>query len=250
MSQFVLNPCSIEDAVGLAKVHISAFWTDPTWVVIWKGKTLEYVTEQCARRMPHTLVLDATHRRHQKVIDTQTGAVVGYARWTLPELDTEDVTSIWPTARVTPVTEEKALEAEREFSAADCSFDHSLDELDKPIDEIMAKIMNERKYIGIFTTMKTKEVPTLTFTVLNSLAVIPDKWRQGIATMMLESGIKEIEKARLDLDILVRAKKAALGVYQRAGFRLIESIVQDALRYGVKEEYGAYFLVRAATKTP
>ena len=65
--------------------------------------------------------------------------------------------------------------------------------------------------------------------------------------MLVESGIREIENSELsiDLNILVRAKKAALGVYKRAGFELVEQLVQDASEFGVEGgEYGAYFLTR------
>jgi hypothetical protein len=69
--------------------------------------------------------------------------------------------------------------------------------------------------------------------------------------MLLESGIREIETWCLpvDLDILVRAKKAALGVYTRAGFELVDQLVQDASMFGIKDgEYGAYFLKRVVMR--
>jgi ribosomal protein S18 acetylase RimI-like enzyme len=84
--------------------------------------------------------------------------------------------------------------------------------------------------------------------VLHVLSVHPDYWRQGIGTMLVESGIREIDKIGLDLDIFVRAKKAGLGVYKRIGFNLMDQIVQDASKYGIKEEYGAYFLVREGNR--
>ena len=83
--------------------------------------------------------------------------------------------------------------------------------------------------------------------MLSVLAVHPDFWGNGIATMLVEDGIREIEALDLpsSVDILIRAKKAALGVYKRAGFEIVEQLVQDASRFGVEGgEYGAYFLRR------
>ena len=148
MPPFASVPCSADDGPEIARVYISAFWTDPTWVIIWPGKSLDYVIRQSARRMPHSLLMDTTHRRHQKVIDTETGLTVGYARWTIPELEEVDVASLWSTARVPSISEERALEAEREYAAADYAFDHSLDELDEPIDEMMTLLTRKKKYIS------------------------------------------------------------------------------------------------------
>jgi len=80
--------------------------------------------------------------------------------------------------------------------------------------------------------------------VLDVLAVHPEYWRKGIGTMLVQSGVHEIESLGMKLDILVRAKKAALPLYKKAGFVLVDQLVQDASRFGIKEEYGAYFLVR------
>jgi hypothetical protein len=53
----------------------------------------------------------------------------------------------------------------------------------------------------------------------------------------------------LEFDIFVQAKKAALGVYQRANFVLVDGIIQDDTVFGGKGEYSAYFLVREKKKT-
>jgi hypothetical protein len=148
MLSFAVAPCSIDDGPALAKVHISAFWTDPTWVVIWPGKTLEYVTSQYVLRMPHTLLLDPIHRRHQKVVDIDKGTIIGYARWMLPEIDIVNLNAIWRTAQVPRVSEERERNAGREYTFADYSFDHSLDELDKPLDEMMNRLISQKNYIG------------------------------------------------------------------------------------------------------
>lgn len=87
----------------------------------------------------------------------------------------------------------------------------------------------------------------LTNKVLDYLAVHPDHRRQGIASMLVESGCREAEK--LGLDIFVHAMKDGLGVHLRAGFELVEQIIQDDSKYGGLGEYANYFLVWRSAKT-
>ena len=78
--------------------------------------------------------------------------------------------------------------------------------------------------------------------MLDHLAVHPDHRGQGIASMLIESGVREAQK--MGLDIFIHAFKAGLGVYQRAGFKIVDQIVQDDSKYGGKGEFGTYFLVK------
>ena len=64
--------------------------------------------------------------------------------------------------------------------------------------------------------------------------------------MLVESGIREAKK--MDLDIFVLAFKAGLGVYKRAGFKLLDQVIQDDSKFGGTGEYGAYFLVKEVEK--
>ena len=72
------------------------------------------------------------------------------------------------------------------------------------------------------------------------MAVRPEYRGQGIATNLVESGLRAVEG--IGLDVCVLAMKTALGVYQRAGFTLLEYTIQDDSKFGGTGEYGAYFL--------
>jgi predicted N-acetyltransferase YhbS len=78
------------------------------------------------------------------------------------------------------------------------------------------------------------------FTVLDYLAVHPENQRRGIATVLIESGIREAEK--LGLDIFLVARPAGMPVYRRAGFKTIQVLVQDDSIYGGPGEICTYYM--------
>jgi GNAT superfamily N-acetyltransferase len=82
-------------------------------------------------------------------------------------------------------------------------------------------------------------------TVLNYLAVHPDHQGQGIATLLVEHGLKTADK--LGLDVFVVGMKAALNVYLRTGFALLGEIVQDDSSLGGEGDVWTYFLERTIT---
>lgn len=130
-----------------------AFWTEPTWVHLWRGRTQEYMLAQYCRRTPHTILMDRPHRRHQQVIDTETGTVVGYSRWTLPDFKVPnlDYDTLWPEAQVPPVKPEQAQFFQAEHKAADFNPNKSLYGLDEPADAIMEKLEVSKPYIRTIT---------------------------------------------------------------------------------------------------
>jgi len=148
MAQFTIKSCTFNDGPAIANAFISSFWTDESWRIIWAGKSREYVVSQAARRMPKILLRDSTHERHQKVVDTETGVVVAYSRWTFPELEDIKVEDLWPAARVPGVTPEQEKEAEAEYSAADYTWDNALDGLDQIVGEKKDRLMEGKKYLG------------------------------------------------------------------------------------------------------
>lgn len=153
MPTFSVAPCTIEDGPALARNNMSAFWEDPTWVLIWREKTLDHIIAQATLRLPHLLLTDTAHRRHQKAIDVVSGAVVGYARWILPDVDpqaTKDSDVLWPEARAPAASEEREREAERAHAAADWNRDHTVDALDVPVLAIKNRLMKRKPYLRKF----------------------------------------------------------------------------------------------------
>ncbi len=86
MTPCQIAPLSFSDARALARNNMSAFWEDPNWNILWpKTITLPSLIVQAALRYPRNLLNDPTVFRHEKAVDPETGELVGYARWKLPQ---------------------------------------------------------------------------------------------------------------------------------------------------------------------
>lgn len=73
------------------------------------------------------------------------------------------------------------------------------------------------------------------------MAVHPDNQGKGVATALVESGVRAAE--RMGLPIFVFAFKVARGIYERSGFTELERIIQDDTPFRGTGEYGVYFMV-------
>ena len=80
------------------------------------------------------------------------------------------------------------------------------------------------------------------------LAVHPENKSKGIASALVESGIRYAEK--IGLPIFVLAFKAGRGVYARLGFKEVDCVIQDDTKYGGQGEYGVYFMVYDVSPKP
>lgn len=77
MPPYAVRRCTVADAPRLAYNNMRAFWESPGYKLLWTGRTLEYVTANAAKRMPRNLLSDRARRRHQLVVDGETGCIVG-----------------------------------------------------------------------------------------------------------------------------------------------------------------------------
>lgn len=76
--------------------------------------------------------------------------------------------------------------------------------------------------------------------VLDYLAVHPENKSEGIGTALLNHGIQYIEK--LGIDIFALGCPAGFRVYHNAGFKVLDSIVQDATKFGGNDNCAFQFM--------
>jgi predicted N-acetyltransferase YhbS len=86
----------------------------------------------------------------------------------------------------------------------------------------------------------------LNIIVLGYLAVHPDHQRQGVASLLIESGVRAAEK--MGFDIFVSGTKAGRRVYHKAGFTLLGEVTQDDSEWGGDGEYIMAFFEKLVKK--
>jgi hypothetical protein len=115
--KYTIRPVTASDAPALAAVLMSAWQSDPHWAAGWNYATLEQMTAWSSERTPYQLISDRATKRHQMAVSTETGEIVGYARWELPpSLASQDA---WLEARVADVGEEEREGYKRRFEGVD-----------------------------------------------------------------------------------------------------------------------------------
>ncbi|KAI2464592.1 acyl-CoA N-acyltransferase [Annulohypoxylon bovei var. microspora] len=227
MASWKIEGCTVADAAAMARNNMSAFWEDPTWVLLWpKDITREFMIEQGAKRYARSLLRDRGVARHQKAVDPATGALVGYARWILPSgrSTAMDGSAEWAEAQVPDVGGDERRRFEELAESAWWNGRKEMKHIDDKNDVVMDRILSAKPYIK-----------------LEYLAVHPENKGKGIATALVEGGIKFAEE--IGVPVFVMSYKAGRGVYERLGFKEVDRVIQDDTEYGGKGEYGAYFMI-------
>ncbi|KAK9349842.1 hypothetical protein V1523DRAFT_399773 [Lipomyces doorenjongii] len=227
---FIVQPCVPGDSQGLAAVMMGARFGDPHWVFLWQDPSLEDITVAAAERLPWNLISGRETTRHEKVIDVKTGEIVGYARWTLPSEWAKK--NIWPEAQVAEPTPENCKLFEKKFQAVTdngrirgLKTDGSSAFRSRPLEVVDAKIMKDGPYL-----------------TLDYLTTAPAYQRNGVATMLVQSGLKVADEN--SMKAYVMASPAGFKVYQNNGFKLVETVSVDYRKYGGSEPMVHHFMVR------
>lgn len=144
MATYRLVPnCTVDDAAGLANCNMTAFYGEPWWNMNW-DKPLDAIIESATARMPTNLLKDRNARRHQKVIDTSTGQIAGYARWILPASHADS----WLDAQVPDVSEQDKARFQTAYEAADWAIRPEVDGSDDLVVEQFHKHAPKEPYIS------------------------------------------------------------------------------------------------------
>ena len=81
---YEFQPLVAHDSPGLACALISTFYKNPHRALMWPNMTCKGITHHYLRRLPDILLAFRDLERHEKIIHTPTGEVVGYSRWLFP----------------------------------------------------------------------------------------------------------------------------------------------------------------------
>ncbi|KAH7015009.1 hypothetical protein EDB80DRAFT_706850 [Ilyonectria destructans] len=216
-------PCTVDDGAALAKSNISAFWEQTWWSILWPNRTLDSIIEAAGARMPKLLLKERDIRRHQKVIDVESGEIVGYARWLLPASRKGE----WLEAQTPDVSDEEKRALNKPYERADWNYREDMGALDDHIHQWRRKYEHGD------------------FIVLDYLGVRPDHHRQGVGSMLVQSGVEMAQSLGLDIFLVAMGRKA-LGMYLKAGFELLDEASHDLTPYGANESYETFYVVKRA----
>ena len=126
----VQSPCRVEDGKYIAQSKVAAFWDESWWRLSWTGRTKDYVLRGITDRSPKNLLTDREVRRHQKAVHSETGDIVGYARWIMPESHKDS----WLIAQTPDVNDEEREMYTKRHSEAEFDPRSEHDELDDHMD--------------------------------------------------------------------------------------------------------------------
>jgi hypothetical protein len=160
-----MKPCTLDDADALAVNNGGAFWGQPYWRILWPADMKEeYIVEQLRKKIPaHLLLLNRHERRHEKAVDKATGALLGYARWTIPpslvdqaQKDHGQTPPAWADRQVADIADaERKTALEALADAAWWEPRGDMGELDEKIDAARERVLGQLKeYMGTYHISK------------------------------------------------------------------------------------------------
>jgi hypothetical protein len=155
MAPYILEGVKIEDAAELSRNNMTAYSTDPTWILLW-DVPLTAIIDSCTKRMPWNLLKDRERPRHTKALDPETGKILGYARWILPQ----SKIGSWPEVQVPEVSKDEARKHLEIYTTAPWNTRSDMDVLDDPVHVIQNKILKEKQYLGKHTSLLFGTKPT------------------------------------------------------------------------------------------
>jgi ribosomal protein S18 acetylase RimI-like enzyme len=79
---------------------------------------------------------------------------------------------------------------------------------------------------------------------LDYITTDPERQKSGIGSLLLESGIREADKA--GMKCYVMSTEAGLRLYEKHGFKIVKRVVQSVEEWGGKIPHVHYFLTREA----
>lgn len=113
---YVVESVAYADAPGVTETMMRAMWQDPHYHLQFRsGLTVDELIADSGLRIPYNLSRNRGRLRHQKVVHAETGQVVGYARWELPE--TEWLADAWLDAQMPPATETQQKSLKDDFDS-------------------------------------------------------------------------------------------------------------------------------------
>jgi hypothetical protein len=152
---YKISHCTVADGPAIARNNVAAFWADPHSYSRWRHRTAEEHVAQVAKETPRDLLDDdRTTKRHQKAVDPETGALMGYARWKIPPSHAVDADGglAWPEAVVPAVRPEEEAEIRRVADTAVQDASSESDESGAALRKVRMAVLERKSYMRAFVS--------------------------------------------------------------------------------------------------
>ncbi|KAK4499455.1 hypothetical protein PRZ48_009970 [Zasmidium cellare] len=223
-----IEPVAYTDAPGLSEAMMRAMNQNEHYNLLLNRATTEQLITDTTLRLTYRLSENRNRLRHQKVIHTETGQIVGYAHWELPVSNK----NVWLDAQMPAVTGAEQKSFKDEYDTTELDGKHKLFNYDMGayVGPGLGKPYNELVKIG---------GPYL---VLDYMACHPAHQRKGVASMLLERGESEARKLGLKIFVMTATDPAGRAFYERRGLRNLRTVVLNDSRWGGTTPHVTSFL--------
>jgi len=137
----------------------------------------------------------------------------------------------WDEAQVAEPTPEESQEYEEKFKSVTVHGQPKVSQTSMVTE--MSPLLEEEEESII------KDEPYLN---LDYITTTPSHQGKGVATLLVKSGLVEADK--VGLKTIVMSTPAGKKLYEKCGFQLLSTVVQDDSKFGGTGSYVCHFLVR------
>ncbi|KAK3192055.1 hypothetical protein K4F52_001682 [Lecanicillium sp. MT-2017a] len=223
MAEYELMHCTIDDDAGVSQCKVSSFWNEEWWLTDYYDKRPNALRDAMTLRFPHTILRNRDVRRHQLVRHVPSGEVVGYARWLLPK----EAANEWLEAQSPDASDEDKAKFEKIYDEVVWKFDDPITDQDDHVHGWRQELAPPGPHFE-----------------LDYLCCRPDHRRKGVASMLVQAGLREADRLKMDA-CLVAMGLSAVSLYKKLGFE-VKAEKQLNLEPYRQSIYYTFWVVRKA----
>jgi hypothetical protein len=113
--EFKVEHVDYQDGPTIADIMMRAMYEEEHFSIQFNRISLQKLIDDTIKRISWNLCSERDRKRHAKVVHVETGSIVGYARWVLPESVAGE--EAWKEAQTRQPTDEEKSQFKRDFDS-------------------------------------------------------------------------------------------------------------------------------------